>query len=365
MSQSKSDSSPEATLHRILAARASQPRPLSKKPKKAQAPHDPTKRFKSKHEERPGFLTASAKLWHPHFIRPTKATTEDHGQSSNLSDGSKADADCARILRGERPITPHGHAFKWLLHREGWTLLKTQVDVYDRITGIGSAVDALVKDREGRLILIELKTGYVTGYKRASGQMRYSLKNIDNSHYSHHQTQIGFYADLLREMGIVLHDMKIVVSRGQIPGSPVPDIVVEEVQPWARRGILEKFRRDRALVKTAKAKAVEEARAARKEQKEMDREAKAARKAQEKAEREEERILLKAAIAYEREERKKAQAQAAKDRKRLEKELRGRGSQVRASRKTSSTTTTATFVTTWKLQRDEVVPEEDRCDTSE
>lgn len=105
------------------------------------------------------------------------------------------------------------HIFDFLFET-GWTILRSEFDVYDEKLGIGTSVDIMGVTKEGRLVLFEVKTGYADTWDKFDGYMQGSLHKLTNS--PHHQANLQLITSALLIMkghGIPLEQMLLYVLR--------------------------------------------------------------------------------------------------------------------------------------------------------
>lgn len=77
---------------------------------------------------------------------------------------------------------------KFILETMGWTLLRSEFDIYDQTLRIGTSFDIIAVTKEGKLVLIEVKTGFTDYFDRDDGQMLGVLHKLTNS--PHNQANI-------------------------------------------------------------------------------------------------------------------------------------------------------------------------------
>jgi hypothetical protein len=89
------------------------------------------------------------------------------------------------------PAHPYTRTLLSGLRRAGFTLLVAQVPVYDRTTGLATAVD-VVCERQGKLVLVEVKAGWNdhATYDASHRCMRRPCEGLRDSPSNQHMLQL-------------------------------------------------------------------------------------------------------------------------------------------------------------------------------
>jgi len=95
----------------------------------------------------------------------------------------------------------------YILRYTDWEPLRAEFDVFDETLRIGTSIDMVCVNREGRLIFIEIKTGYRNYFDDHSGYMAHSLSKLTDS--PRHQA----YIQLMTACMFVVRNHGIPVSR--------------------------------------------------------------------------------------------------------------------------------------------------------
>lgn len=69
-----------------------------------------------------------------------------------------------------------------------WQPLRSEFSVFDEALNIGTSIDFVGVNKQGELILVELKCGFTGYFDRAQGPMRHSLHKLSDS--PHHQANL-------------------------------------------------------------------------------------------------------------------------------------------------------------------------------
>jgi hypothetical protein len=95
-------------------------------------------------------------------------------------------------VKGAQPLHPFSRAFIALTERLRLTPVSTQVVVRDERCNIATLVDAVFLNTKGRVVLVELKTGF-EGYNDVStGRMRGEFSHLSNAPANQHKVQLAF-----------------------------------------------------------------------------------------------------------------------------------------------------------------------------
>lgn len=120
-----------------------------------------------------------------------------------------------RRLKGQKEYVD---VVKKLLKEKGLTLVAVEFVVFDEETGRASPIDILCVNKEGKLVVVDVKTFEKgvqwEGFKDA--RMRYPLYTLPDSNYYHASLQVGWYVKQLVErygqqvetVGYILHIRK-------------------------------------------------------------------------------------------------------------------------------------------------------------
>lgn len=109
----------------------------------------------------------------------------------------------------------------------------SELDVYDENIGIATSIDMIGLDQDGKLGILEFKTGYKTSFDCHDGNMQFSLSNMRNTLQNQSIVQVLTGAIILhRAFGIPLDQMKLHVLRVDdetLDIIPVPDEFLEKM----------------------------------------------------------------------------------------------------------------------------------------
>jgi hypothetical protein len=87
-------------------------------------------------------------------------------------------------------------------------------DIYDDDLGIGTSVDMICLDKDGRLVLLEFKTGYKDYFENADGYMQHCLAKMRNTIQNQATLQLSSAALILeKKYEIPLSDMRLYIIR--------------------------------------------------------------------------------------------------------------------------------------------------------
>jgi hypothetical protein len=101
-----------------------------------------------------------------------------------------------------------------ILDRQKWLAFLPEFDIYDEALHIGTSIDMVCLDRDGRLVLLEFKTGYKNYFDNADGNMRRVLAGMRNTPQNQATLQLTSAAQILhRQYGVPLDAMRLYVMR--------------------------------------------------------------------------------------------------------------------------------------------------------
>lgn len=89
----------------------------------------------------------------------------------------------------KKELSPVTRAIVQLCVNNKWTPVDAQVNCASLRMRVGTAVDAIVRDEKGRLILLEIKTGGGLSVVKADGQMLHELSAVSNGIYHQYHLQ--------------------------------------------------------------------------------------------------------------------------------------------------------------------------------
>ena len=118
------------------------------------------------------------------------------GKAGGMARGRLVDNEVQRWMeKGLAPspsLHPFSRGFIALVTRLRLTPVATQVVCRDESCNIATLVDAVFLNAQGRIVVVELKTGF-DGYNDSSnGRMREDFKHLSNSPHNQHKVQLAF-----------------------------------------------------------------------------------------------------------------------------------------------------------------------------
>lgn len=113
---------------------------------------------------------------------------------------------------------PTVHAFTKKIFKQlelmKWQPVKSEFDVFDENLGIGTSIDMICVNHEGKIVLIELKFGYRDNYDDYDNLMLHSLKNLTNSPHNQANLQLITSAIfIIKNHHISLNDLLLYVIK--------------------------------------------------------------------------------------------------------------------------------------------------------
>jgi hypothetical protein len=103
---------------------------------------------------------------------------------------------------------------KFIMETMGWTLLRSEFDIFDEALRLGTSIDIVAVTRTGQLVLIEVKCGFPDYFDRHDGHMRGPLHKLTDS--PHNQANIQLITEALlvvKNHRIPLNDLLLYVIR--------------------------------------------------------------------------------------------------------------------------------------------------------
>jgi hypothetical protein len=95
-------------------------------------------------------------------------------------------------VKNPKKLHLFSRAFIALTHRLGLSAVGAQVIVRDEQCDIATLVDAVFVNKNGRVVVVELKTGF-EGYNEShNGRMRAEFSHLTNSPANQHRVQLAF-----------------------------------------------------------------------------------------------------------------------------------------------------------------------------
>lgn len=133
--------------------------------------------------------------------------------------------------------------FDVILKRQVWLPFLPEFDIYDEALGIGTSIDMVALDRDGRLVLLEFKTGYKNYFDSEDGYMHGTLAGMRNTPQNQATLQLTSAAQILhRQYGVPLSDMLLYIMRiddESLDIIPVDAQFVSHVGHFVYQGLLE------------------------------------------------------------------------------------------------------------------------------
>lgn len=115
--------------------------------------------------------------------------------------GKKTDASLDRIISGEEGLINYeALMIKEHIEERGMRMVETQTKVWNIDARVGTELDLVCKDSDGKYVIYEIKSGFRGYYKATSGHtMCLPFNNMDDSVASHHQLQLAFGTDMFEK----------------------------------------------------------------------------------------------------------------------------------------------------------------------
>lgn len=211
-----------------------------------------------KEHEYSGALQVLQRTYYPDFQWKTKQSKSNE-RTSSAQLGTEFDADCTRMVNGHDPMDEFGIAAQEWMLRQGWTPVRTQIRCFDARINVSSRADMFVKDKEGRNIHVEWKTGYPEStYELSTEKLRLSYSHVDSCFLTHHEMQARLNQEMheRQDPKFKIYASVVLVNSGFDKNTGEPLIRDYWVRPWVF-GILEKLVKDAkeaSLAKKAKDK---------------------------------------------------------------------------------------------------------------
>jgi hypothetical protein len=131
-----------------------------------------------------------------------KTHNKKRGKGAGMARGRQVDTEIQHWMargfakQGDKgrapPLHPFSRAFIALVTRLRLTPVATQVVCRDESCNIATLVDAVFLNAQGRIVVVELKTGF-EGYNDASnGRMRGEFRHLTNAPANQHKVQLAF-----------------------------------------------------------------------------------------------------------------------------------------------------------------------------
>lgn len=98
----------------------------------------------------------------------------------------------------------------YIVGQAHWRPLCSEFDIFDAELGIGTSVDLVCVDKQGQLILLEIKTGYRDYFQQSDGHMRGSLCALENT------PQHWAYVQLMAAAMMIVRHHMIPLARMQL-----------------------------------------------------------------------------------------------------------------------------------------------------
>jgi hypothetical protein len=142
---------------------------------------------------------------------------------------------------------------KVIIQRMQWQPFLPEFDLYDDDLGVGTSIDMICLNPEGRLILLEFKTGYKDYFENADGFMHGCLKSLRNTPQNQATLQLTTSALILqKKYAVPLSKMSLFLLRvddESLDIVPVDNLFVERIGPSIYKDLLE-FNNNRTSVTT-------------------------------------------------------------------------------------------------------------------
>lgn len=141
--------------------------------------------------------------------------------------------DAERFARQHGALHPYSRrVLRVLVDEMRWHPFLPEKDIADELLGIGTSVDMILVDAQGRLVLIEVKTGYRDYFEQADGQMRGAVVALKNNVLNQATMQVAVAALILqRRYALPAEAMRLYVLRvddAQVELVPVPPRFLQE-----------------------------------------------------------------------------------------------------------------------------------------
>jgi hypothetical protein len=126
------------------------------------------------------------------YVRPKKRK-RDAGVSGR-DRGRRVDEEITALVNGTSGDNTdlHNYTKKWITATRHWkwTPVAAQLKIYDEDTQIATAIDCVCKDEEGKLIFVEVKTGFEDYVDNSTHFMHTPLGNVRNTPQNQHFLQL-------------------------------------------------------------------------------------------------------------------------------------------------------------------------------
>ena len=125
--------------------------------------------------------------------------------------------------QGAQPLTfhPFARAFIELTQKLELTPIGTQVVVQDERCNVATLVDAVFLNAKGRVVLVELKTGFEGYNDTSNGDMKTDFAYLTNAPANQHQIQLAFTRCMFEETFQELGEVHAVIVRMTDSGAHV------------------------------------------------------------------------------------------------------------------------------------------------
>jgi len=95
-----------------------------------------------------------------------------------------------------------------------WMPFLPEHDIYDEDWGVGTSIDMICLDKDGRLILLEFKTGYKDYFENPDGYMQHTLARMSNTIQNQATMQLTSAALILeKKYHVPVEQMRLYVIR--------------------------------------------------------------------------------------------------------------------------------------------------------
>jgi hypothetical protein len=140
--------------------------------------------FRSKYRRYRGVHRLIKKWYYSKFRVPKHESTGDRGAWRGLQRGRTVDRQMSNWANGKRVSKPHTYTKKLIsiaFRKWGWLPVCGQLVVSDDSAGVATAVDLVMVDADGCLILVELKCGGLGYLRRSHGKMERPMHRVANT----------------------------------------------------------------------------------------------------------------------------------------------------------------------------------------
>ena len=124
------------------------------------------------------------------YVIKSKKRKRGSGEGRKL--GKRVDEEIEKLAKGEKVKGLHAYSKNWLsavIHWR-WRPVGAQVMIYDEALQIATAIDCIYKDAKGRLVVIEIKTGFDGYADKSTHFMREPLAEVTNAPLNQHFLQL-------------------------------------------------------------------------------------------------------------------------------------------------------------------------------